>query len=113
MALVLTNPQHMKAVPGRKSDVRDSEWICDLLRHGLLKPSFVPGRAQRELREIERYRKSLIEERARAVTRLQKVLEGANLKLGDALSDVLGKSGSRILKALATAPPTLPSWPAR
>lgn len=101
MVLVLTNPQHMKAVPGRKSDVRDSEWIADLLRHGLLKASYVPSRAQRELREIERYRRSLIEERAREVTRLQKVLEGANIKLGDALSNVLGKSGTRILQALA------------
>ena len=101
MALVLTNPQHMKAVPGRKSDVRDSEWIADLLRHGLLKASYVPSRAQRELREIERYRRSLIEERAREVSRLQKVLEGANIKLGDALSDVLGKSGTRVLQARA------------
>lgn len=101
MALVLTNPKHMKAVPGRKSDVRDSEWIADLLRHGLLKANYVPSRAERELREIEEYRRSLIEERAREVTRLQKVLEGANLNLGDALSDVPGKGGTRILQALA------------
>lgn len=78
----LVNPAHIKAVPGRKTDVKDSEWIADLLQHGLLKPSFIPDRTQRELRELTRYRKSLIEERAREANRIQKVLEGANIKLG-------------------------------
>ena len=97
----LVNPAHIKAVPGRKTDVKDAEWIADLLQHGLLKPSFIPDRGQRELRELTRYRKSLIEERAREVNRIQKVLEGANIKLGSVVSDVLGKSGTRMLAALA------------
>ena len=97
----LVNPAHIKAVPGRKTDVKDAEWIADLLQHGLLKPSFIPDRGQRELRELTRYRKSLIEERAREVNRIQKVLEGANIKLGSVVSDVLGKSGTRMLEALA------------
>lgn len=101
MALVLANPQHMKAVPGRKSDVKDAEWIADLLRHGLIAASYVPSREQRELRELVRYRRSIIEERAREVNRLQKVLEGANIKLGSVLSDVTGKTGSAILQGLA------------
>ena len=97
----LVNPAHIKAVPGRKTDVKDSAWIAQLLQHGLLQPSFIPDRAQRELRELTRYRKSLIEERAREANRIQKVLEGANIKLGSVLSDVLGASGTRILRALA------------
>jgi transposase len=101
IALVLTNPQHMKAVPGRKTDVKDAEWIADLLRHGLLKASYVPSRDQRELRELERYRKSIIEERAREVNRVQKVLEGANIKLGSVVSNVTGVSGTKILNQLA------------
>ena len=95
------NPAHIKAVPGRKTDVKDSAWIAQLLQHGLLQPSFIPDRAQRELRELTRYRKSLIEERAREANRIQKVLEGANIKLGSVISDVLGVSGTRILHALA------------
>ena len=97
----LVNPAHIKAVPGRKTDVKDAEWIADLLQHGLLKPSFIPERGQRELRELTRYRKSLIEERAREVNRIQKVLEGANIKLGSVVSDILGLSGTRMLEALA------------
>ncbi len=69
---LVVNAQHMKAVPGRKTDVKDAEWICDLLRHGLLKPSYIPDRPQRELRELVRYRRSLIEERSREVNRIQK-----------------------------------------
>ena len=106
----LVNPAHIKAVPGRKTDVKDAEWIADLLQHGLLKPSFIPDRGQRELRELTRYRKSLIEERAREVNRIQKVLEGANIKLGSVVSDILGKSGTRMIQALAagtTDPATL------
>ena len=98
--LVLANAQHIKQVPGRKTDVRDCEWIADLLRHGLLRPSFVPDRPQRELRELTRYRTTLVRERAREVNRLQKTLEGANIKLGDVASDVLGTSGRAILAAL-------------
>jgi transposase len=95
------NAQHVKAVPGRKSDVRDSEWIADLLRHGLLKSSFVPDRPQRELRELTRYRTSLVQERSAEVNRLQKVLEGANIKLAAVASNIVGKSARQMLEALA------------
>jgi transposase len=99
-ALLLVNAHHIKQVPGRKTDVADSEWIADLLRHGLLKASFVPDRNQRELRELTRYRTSLMQERAAEVNRLQKTLEGANIKLAAVATDVLGKSGREILEAL-------------
>jgi transposase len=98
--LLLANAQHIKAVPGRKTDVKDAEWIADLLRHGLLRPSFVPDRAQRELRELTRYRTSLVQERAAEASRLQKTLEGANLKLGDVASNVLGRSARAMLEPL-------------
>ena len=98
--LLLANARHIKAVPGRKTDVHDSEWIADLLRHGLLRASFVPPRAQRELRELTRYRTSLIHERTRVVQRLQKTLEGANVKLGSVATDILGKSGRDMLESL-------------
>lgn len=98
--LLLVNAQHIKAVPGRKTDVRDAEWIADLLRHGLLRGSFVPDRAQRELRELTRYRTSLIRERAAEANRLQKTLEGANIKLASVATDVLGVSGRQMLEAL-------------
>lgn len=97
----VVNAHHIKAVPGRKTDVKDAEWIADLLRHGLLRPSFIPERAQRELRELVRYRKSLVQERSREANRVQKVLEGANIKLGSVASDVLGASGRMMLTALA------------
>lgn len=99
-ALLLVNAAHIKAVPGRKTDVRDCEWIADLLRHGLLRGSFIPDRPLRELRELTRYRTALIRERAAEANRLQKVLEGANIKLGDVVSNVLGKSGREMLDAL-------------
>jgi transposase len=99
-ALVLANPQHIKAVPGRKTDVKDAEWIADLLRHGLLRGSFVPDRPQRELRELTRYRTALVRERAREINRVQKTLEGANIKLGDVASNVLGASGRAMLQGL-------------
>ena len=99
-ALLLANAQQIKAVPGRKTDVKDAEWIADLLRHGLLRPSFVPDRAQRELRELTRYRTSLVQERAAEASRLQKTLEGANLKLGDVASNVLGRSARAMLEQL-------------
>ncbi len=99
--LILANAQHIRQVPGRKTDVTDCEWIADLLRHGLLRASYVPERVQRELRELTRYRTSLVRERAPEINRLQKVLEGANIKLGEVATDVLGVWGRAILEALA------------
>jgi transposase len=99
-ALLLANPRHIKAVPGRTTDVTDAEWIADLLRHGLLQGSFVPDRPQRELRELTRYRASLVRERTAEANRLQKTLEGANLKLAAVATDILGKSGREILHAI-------------
>jgi transposase len=101
LTVYVVNAAHMKAVPGRKTDVQDAEWICDLMRHGLLKPSFIPPRPQRELRELVRYRISLTQERADEVNRIQKVLEGGNIKLSSVVTDVLGKSGRAILEAIA------------
>ncbi|WP_149404849.1 IS110 family transposase, partial [Dictyobacter arantiisoli] len=98
--LLVVNAQHIKAVPGRKTDVRDAEWIADLLQHGLLKGSFIPPAEQRELRELTRYRCNLVEERARAANRLQKTLEDTNIKLGDVATDILGKSARAMLEAL-------------
>lgn len=98
--LLLVNAHHIKTVPGRKTDVKDCEWIADLLRHGLLKASFVPDRPQRELRELTRYRTSLIRERSAEINRLQKTLEGANVKLASVASNVVGVSGRAILEAL-------------
>jgi len=91
-ALLLVNAQHIKAVPGRKTDVRDAEWIADLLQHGLLTASFIPPTDQRELRELTRHRTSLVQDRARVINRLQKVLEDTNVKLGDVATAILGKS---------------------
>jgi transposase len=98
--VILVNAQHMKAVPGHKTDVKDSEWIADLLRHGLLKASFIPPKPIRDLRDLVRSRKSLVQERTQAVNRLQKVLETANIKLSSVASDVLGKSGRDMLVGL-------------
>ncbi len=100
MEMALANPQRIKAIPHRKSDVRDSEWIADLLRHGLIAASYVPNRDQRELREMTRYRTSLVQDRVREVNRLEKVLEGANIKLGNVLTNITGKSGLAILRAI-------------
>ena len=97
---IVVNAAHMKALPGRKTDVKDAEWIADLLRHGLLKPSYIPGREQRELREITRYRKSLTEERCRETNRLQKILEGANIKLDSVVKDINGKSARKLLERI-------------
>lgn len=102
MEIIVANAQHMKAVPGRKTDVKDSEWIADLLQHGLLRGSFIPDRDQRELRELVRYRTKLTQERSREVNRIQKVLEGANIKLGDVATDIMGKSGQDILRAIVS-----------
>jgi len=98
--VLLVNAQHIKAVPGRKTDVKDCEWIADLLQHGLLKGSFVPERPQRELRELTRYRTSLVRERTAEVNRLQKTLEGANIKLASVASNVVGKSSRQMLARL-------------
>jgi transposase len=97
---IVVNAQHIKGVPGRKTDVKDAEWIADLVRHGLVKESFIPNREQRELREITRYRNDLVEERAREINRIQAVLEGANIKLASVISDVSGKTGLGIIKAI-------------
>jgi transposase len=100
--LLVVNARHLKAVPGRKTDVKDAEWIAQLLRHGLLQASHIPSRADREVRELVRYRKTLIRERSAEVNRVQKVLEGANIKLasvasGCPLGGMLGKSGRAML----------------
>lgn len=100
LTVYVVNAQHIKQVPGRKTDVKDAEWIAELLKHGLLKPSFIPDRPQRELRELVRYRRSLIDEKAREANRIQKVLEGANIKLGSVATNVLGVSGRLILRDL-------------
>lgn len=98
--IMVVNAQHIKAVPGRKTDVKDAEWIANLLRHGLLQGSFIPKREQRELRELVRYRRSLIDERSREVSRIQKVLEGANIKLSSVATDILGVSGRAMIEAM-------------
>ena len=96
--VIVVNARHMKAVPGRKTDVKDAEWIADLLQHGLLTASYIPDRDQRELRELVRYRKSLVGERNRELNRLQKMLEGANIKLSGTITDINGKSARNILE---------------
>ena len=98
--ILVVNAHHIKTVPGRKTDVKDAEWIADLLSHGLLSASFIPSSPQRELRDLTRYRTKLVEERAREINRLQKTLEDTNLKLGDVVSDVMGKASRLILSAL-------------
>jgi len=100
--VVLVNAKHIKHVPGRKSDVKDAEWLADLLQHGLLKGSFIPPKGQRELRELTRYRRKLIQEKAREINRVQKVLEGCNIKLSSVVSDVMGASGRSILDAIVS-----------
>ena len=99
---IVVNARHMKAVSGRKTDVKDAEWIADLLQHGLLQPSYIPDKDQRELRELVCYRKSLVGERTRELNRLQKMLEGANIKLSGTVSDINGKSARSILEYLLT-----------
>jgi len=99
--IIVANPSHIKAVPGRKTDVKDCEWIATLLRHGLLQASFIPPREIRDVRELTRYRMTLAEERARLANRIQKLIESANIKLGQVASDALGVSGLAMLRALA------------
>jgi len=100
MEVLVVNAQHLKAVPGRKTDLKDAEWIADLLQHGLLRPSFVPPAFQRELRELTRYRSSVIEERSRTINRLQKILEDTNIKLAAVATDLMGQSARQMLAAL-------------
>ena len=95
---MVVNARHMKAVPGRKTDVKDAEWIADLLMHGLLQASYIPDKDQRELRELVRYRKSLVGERNRELNRLQMMLEGANIKISGTITDINGKSARNILE---------------
>jgi len=98
--ILVVNPDHVKKISGRKTDVSDAEWIADLLRHGLLKGSFIPSAQQRALRDLTRYRTTLTDERSREVNRVQKVLEDANLKLASVATDVMGVSGRAILNEL-------------
>jgi len=101
ITLLVVNAQHIKAVPGRKTDVKDAEWIADLLRHGLVVGSYVPERPQRELRELVRYRRSIIRQRSQVVNRIQKVLQGANIKLTSVASNIMGASGRAMLEAIS------------
>ena len=94
------NATHIKIVPGRKSDTKDAEWICDVYRHGLVRGSFIPDRPMRELRELVRYRRSLIGDRSSEINRIHKVLEGANIKLSSVVHDILGVSGRAMLEAI-------------
>jgi transposase len=98
--VVLVNAHHIKQVPGRKTDVKDSEWIAQLLQHGLLRPSFIPPRPTRELRDLTRQRTQLINEKTSVVNRIQKVLEDANIKLGSVASNALGVSGRLMIEAI-------------
>ena len=99
--LLVVNAHHIKMVPGRKTDMKDAEWVAELLRHGLLQGSFIPNRPQRELRELTRYRRNLVQQRSQVVHRIQKVLEGANIKLTAVASNVMGVSGRAMLEAMA------------
>src|SRR5579871_1381634 len=98
--VLLVNAQHIKHVPGRKTDMKDAEWIATVLQHGLVKGSFVPPKEIRELRELTRYRSTLVRERAAECNRIQKLLEHMNIKLASVATDVLGKSGQAMLRAL-------------
>ena len=101
LEVILVNARHIKAVPGRKTDVKDSEWLADLLRHGLLKASFIPPVEIRELRELTRYRQRLVQDQASIANRIQRTLESGNIKLAQVASDCLGVSGRQMLRALA------------
>lgn len=98
--IIVVNAQHIKNVPGRKTDAKDAAWIAQLLQCGLLKPSYIPSREQRELREVSRYRKSLVEERARELNRLSKMLEGANIKITSVVKDVNGMTSRNLINAI-------------
>ena len=100
--VVLANAHHIKAVPGRKTDVKDCEWLADLLAHGLIRASFIPPADIRALRELARHRKSLIQDRVTTANRVHKLLESANIKLGTVVTDILGVSGRAMLDALVS-----------
>ena len=100
LGLILANARHIKNVPGRKTDVKDCEWIAQLLQYGLLRASFVPDRPQRELRDLTRHRSQLVAEQTRAANRIHKTLEDANIKLGSVATDILGVSGKEMIRAL-------------
>lgn len=104
----VVNAQHIKKVPGRKTDMKDAEWIAQLLQCGLLKPSFVPDRQQRELRDLTRQQSKLVQQRNAVDNRIQKVLETANIKLGSVASDVLGASGRKMIEALIAGEKDIP-----
>src|SRR5437773_3123628 len=106
MTVVLANPAHLKNVPGRKTDVKDCQWLAELLRHGLIRGSFIPPRPIRELRDLTRRRRRLIATGTSERNRTQKVLEDANVKLGCVLSDLFGVSGQDMLEALLEGNPT-------
>ncbi len=99
--LLVVNAKHVKHVPGRKTDVKDSEWLAELMMHGLLKASFIPSRPQRALRDMTRYRTTLVQERTRLVNRVQKLLEGANIKLSSVATDIMGMSARAMLAEIA------------
>jgi hypothetical protein len=104
--VMVVNARHVKAVPGRKTDVRDAEWLADLVRHGLLRPSFIPDREQRELRDLVYYRRTLIQGKSRLVTRIQELLEAPNIKLGDVATNVMGLSAGRCSRSWPQGTPT-------
>lgn len=98
----LLNARHIKAVPGRKTDVKDTEWLCDLVEHGLVRPSFVPPQPVRQLRDLTRYRTDIVRERTREVQRPEKFLEDAGIKLSSVVTDLTGKSARAMLEALVS-----------
>jgi transposase len=98
--ILVVNAQHVHSLPGRKTDVGDAQWLGDLLRHGLLKPSFVPPRPQRELRELVRHRRNLVQRRSQVINELQQTLELANIKLSSVVSDITGVSATEMLEKL-------------
>jgi len=101
MAVLLVNTRHLQAVPGHKTDARDSAWLADLLRHGVLRPSFIPPAHIRELRALMRYRHTVVAEQATVAHRIHKLVESGHIKLGQVASDPLGVSGRRMLRAVA------------
>jgi transposase len=108
--VMLVNPQHLKKVPGRKTDVTDSQWIAQLLQYGLLRPSSIPPAEIRRLRDLTRQRSQLVRHRATACNRIQKVLEDANIKLAGVAADILGVSGRAMLRALVAGSRTRRRW---
>jgi transposase len=112
--VVLANPEEVKNRKGHKTDAQDSWWLAHLLRHGMIRPSFIPEKATRDLREVTRRRKKLVQQVAQERNRVQKQLEYGNAKLGNELSDVFGLSGQLMLKALVgeeRTPAEMPKWP--